>query len=154
MRAVVQRVRYAKVEVEGAITGEIGKGLLVLLGVMEGDTKAHSAFLAKKVAELRIFTDAADKMNLSVQDVSGGVLVISQFTLAADCSHGRRPSFFRAAPPAEADLLYRDFVEKLTPYLETPVATGVFGAHMEVSLLNEGPVTIILDTKEMGFQPK
>ena len=110
MRAVIQRVREASVTVEGRVTGQIGQGLAVLLGVLEGDTREEAAFLARKLVELRIFTDEADKMNRSVTDVGGGVLVISQFTLGADCSHGRRPSFIRAARPDVANELYEYFL--------------------------------------------
>lgn len=149
MRAVIQRVAEASVIVDGKITGKIQKGLAVLLGVMEGDTKAQAEFLAKKLCELRIFTDEADKMNLSVSDISGSVLIISQFTLGADCSHGRRPSFIRAARPEEARTLYEYFVDCVRKKFDGSVETGVFGAHMEFHLVNDGPVTIWFDTEEM-----
>lgn len=152
MRAVIQRVSRASVEIEGKINGEIGNGLAVLLGVMEGDTKNHAQFLAKKLVELRIFTDENDKMNLSVKDVNGEVLVISQFTLGADCSHGRRPSFINAAKPAVATEIYDYFVEQVKLLQNNNVQTGIFGADMKFSLLNDGPVTIIFDTNEMGFK--
>ncbi len=152
MRAVIQRVTEASVEIDGKINGEIGNGLAVLLGVMEGDTKSHAAYLAKKLVELRVFTDDNDKMNLSVKDVNGEVLVISQFTLGADCSHGRRPSFINAAKPAIANEIYEHFVEQVNLLQDNKVQTGIFGADMKFSLLNDGPVTIIFDTNEMGFK--
>ena len=149
MRALIQRVSHAKVTVDGTVTGEIGEGLAVLLGVMEGDTEKQAEFLAGKLCGLRIFTDENDKMNLSVGDVGGGILVISQFTLGADCSHGRRPSFIRAAKPEIAERLYEYFVGCVCAQFDGPVGTGVFGAHMEFELLNNGPVTIWFDTDEM-----
>lgn len=149
MRAVIQRVTEASVTVDGKITGQIGHGLAVLLGVMEGDTEAQAEFLAKKLCELRIFTDENDKMNRSVQDVQGGILVISQFTLAADCSHGRRPSFIRAARPEQAIPLYEHFIACCREYQSGPVETGIFGADMAFRLCNDGPVTILFDTDEM-----
>lgn len=149
MRAVIQRVREASVTVEGRVTGQIGQGLAVLLGVLEGDTREEAAFLARKLVELRIFTDEADKMNRSVTDVGGGVLVISQFTLGADCSHGRRPSFIRAARPDVANELYEYFLECVRSQFSGPVKTGIFGAHMDFRLWNDGPVTILFDTAEM-----
>lgn len=148
MRAVVQRVSSARVEVEGEVTGSIGRGLLVLLGVGQGDAEKHAQWLAEKIAGLRIFEDDAGKMNLSVQDVGGSVLVVSQFTLYGDCRKGRRPSFTEAAPPDLADRLYQAFVSHLG-VLGIPVETGVFQAHMDVHLVNEGPVTIWLDTEEV-----
>lgn len=150
MKAVIQRVASASVTVEGAVTGQIDRGLAVLLGVMEGDTRAEAELLAKKLVELRIFTDANDRMNLSVTDVGGGILVISQFTLGADCSHGRRPSFIRAARPECAKELYEYFVACVKERFSGPVGTGLFGAHMELRLLNDGPVTILFDTDELA----
>lgn len=147
MRAVVQRVRSARVEVDGEVTGAIGRGLLVLLGVGQGDTDKQAAWLAEKIAGLRIFEDADGKMNLSVQDIGGSVLVVSQFTLYGDCRKGRRPSFTEAAPPDVADRLYQVFVSHLRA-LGVPVETGVFQAHMDVHLVNEGPVTIIVETAD------
>lgn len=152
MRALVQRVTEASVTVEGKITGQIGEGLAVLIGVMEGDTEKEADFLAKKICELRIFTDADDKMNRSLQDVGGGVLVISQFTLGADCSHGRRPFFGASAKPDTAEKLYEYFTDRVKKQIGAPVETGVFGAHMEFRLLNNGPVTIWLDTDELMKQ--
>ena len=146
MKAVIQRVSHASVTVDGSITGEIGKGFLVLLGVVDGDTEAEMKLLAKKVAEIRIFTDENDKMNLSLDKVDGEVLVVSQFTLCADISHGRRPSFIGSAPPKIANELYEAFCEELRALGVKKVAQGIFGADMAVELLNDGPVTIIMDT--------
>ena len=148
MRAVIQRVSSARVEVNGEVTGSIGRGLLVLLGVGRGDSEKQAAWLAEKIGGLRIFEDDAGKMNLSMQDVGGSALVVSQFTLLGDCRRGRRPSFTEAAPPDEADRLYQEFVARLRA-LGIPVATGVFQAHMDVHLVNDGPVTILLDTDQV-----
>ena len=148
MKAVIQRVRHAKVTVGGRVTGETEKGYLILLGVMNGDTEEEAKILAKKTAELRIFRDENDKMNLSLLDVGGQVLVVSQFTLCADVSHGRRPSFINSAPPKEAERLYEFFVSELLRNGVKKVETGEFGADMAVELLNEGPVTILFDTDE------
>ncbi len=150
MKAVLQRVSRASVSVDGNVVGQIGHGLMILLGVDGGDTDADSTFLAKKCAELRIFADADGKMNLSVQEVKGSVLLISQFTLAADCRKGRRPSFVKAAAPSEGERLYQHFAGELTGQFGLPVERGVFGAHMVVSLDNDGPVTIILDHQFAG----
>jgi D-aminoacyl-tRNA deacylase len=144
MRAVLQRVRRAKVTVEGAIVGEIAAGWLVLLGVAPADAQKQVDWLAEKVANLRGFDDADGKMNLSVQDVGGGVLVVSQFTLYGDCLKGRRPGFTAAAPPAVAEPLYEAFAAALR-MLGVPVATGRFGADMQVELVNDGPVTFVID---------
>ena len=144
MRAVVQRVSSARVEVAGKIAGSVGKGLLVLLGVAQGDTDRQAEWLAEKIAGLRIFEDEAGKMNLSLLEVGGAALIVSQFTLLADCRRGRRPSFTDVAPPEEADRLYQVFVAKLRS-AGLPVETGVFQAHMDVHLVNDGPVTLILD---------
>lgn len=144
MRAVLQRVRRAKVTVGSAVVGDIAAGWLVLLGVGPTDAPAHADWLADKVANLRAFADAAGKMNLSVQDVGGSVLVVSQFTLYGDCLKGRRPSFTGAAPPAAAEPLYEAFVAALK-MLGVPVATGRFAADMQVELVNDGPVTFVLD---------
>jgi len=145
VRAVVQRVSSARVEVDGEVTGSIGRGLLVLLGVGQGDTEKQAAWLAEKIAGLRIFEDEAGKMNLSAEEVGGGVLVVSQFTLLADCRKGRRPSFTEAAPPEVAERLYQEFVRRVRE-CGVRVETGVFQAKMRVHLVNEGPVTIWLDT--------
>jgi D-tyrosyl-tRNA(Tyr) deacylase len=148
MRAVVQRVSRAAVIIDGQTIGAIERGLLVLLGIAATDTQADGRWLAEKLAGLRIFNDEAGKMNLSVADVSGAVLVISQFTLYGDCRKGRRPSFLGAAPPEMAVPLYEAFVNALRS-LGLPVETGRFGAMMQVELVNDGPVTLILDTKEV-----
>jgi D-tyrosyl-tRNA(Tyr) deacylase len=144
VKALVQRVSEATVTVGGETIGEIGPGLLVLLGVEAGDGAAEADLLARKIAALRIFEDAAGKMNLAVREVGGAVLAISQFTLAADLRKGNRPSFIRAAPPEAAEPLYEQFCQRLRE-AGLPVATGRFGAHMAVRLINDGPVTIWLD---------
>ena len=146
MRAVVQRVTSSKVSVDGKTVGEIGKGFNVLLGVVEGDTDEQTILLAGKIARLRVFEDENGKMNLSVNDVGGEILAISQFTLCADCKKGNRPSFDNSAKPDEAKALYEDFCSELLKNGVKNVETGVFGAHMQVSLVNNGPVTIIYDT--------
>lgn len=144
MRAVVQRVLDASVEVDGRIAGQIGPGLLILLGVRNGDTPREVQAVADKCLGLRIFEDQDGKMNRSVREVSGGVLVVSQFTLYGDCRRGRRPSFIDAAPPAVSEPLYRAFVGCIAESgLRT--AQGVFGAQMKVRLLNDGPVTVIVE---------
>lgn len=148
MKAVIQRVTRASVTVDGKVTGEIGKGFLVLLGVMDGDTEAEMKLLAKKVAEIRIFEDENEKMNLSLDKVDGEVLVVSQFTLCADVSHGRRPSFINSAPPVVANELYENFCEELRNLGVKKVAQGIFAADMAVELVNDGPVTIIMNTDE------
>jgi D-tyrosyl-tRNA(Tyr) deacylase len=148
MRAVVQRVTRAQVEVGGATVGAIGPGLLVLLGVAQGDTSADAVYLAEKTGGLRIFEDAAGKMNLALQDVGGAVLAVSQFTLLGDCRKGRRPGFTDAAPPDLADALYHDYVAALRTRGLT-VATGVFQAEMQVHLVNDGPVTLLLDSRKL-----
>ncbi len=145
MRVVIQRVSEASVTVDGSVTGVIGRGLLVLLGVSKTDSHRNADFLAEKVAGLRIFPDDAGKMNLSVVDIGGGVLVVSQFTLYGDIRRGRRPSFDQAAGPTEARALYEYFVETLRGRVAR-VETGVFQAMMSVSLVNEGPVTILCDS--------
>ena len=147
MRAVVQRVSQSKVTVDGTVTGEIKRGLMVLLGVAEGDTEKDAEVLAAKTAKLRIFEDNDEKMNLSVLDIDGEILAVSQFTLCADVKKGNRPSFTPAAKPDEATVLYEKYVEYLRQNGVKNVEKGVFGADMKVSLLNDGPVTIILDTE-------
>ena len=147
MRAVVQRVSSASVRVDGAVVGEIGRGLLVLLGVARDDTADDASTIAAKVAGLRIFDDAAGKMNLAVADAGGGVLVVSQFTLLGDCRGGRRPSYIDAAAPDAANTLYEAVVAALRATGLT-VATGVFRAHMDVALVNDGPVTLLLDSRK------
>ena len=146
MRAVVQRVTRASVTVDGEITGEIGAGLLVLLGVAPDDTEAQGAWLANKLAGLRIFEDPDGRMNLSMLDEGLEALVVSQFTLYGDCRKGRRPSFIKAARPELAEPLYERFCEQLEAVGIRKVGRGRFGAHMEVSLLNDGPVTLVIDT--------
>lgn len=145
MRAVVQRVQEAKVLVENNIVAEIEQGLLVFLGVGEGDLEKDAHYLAEKICHLRIFADENDKMNLSVQDVGGSILAVSQFTLYGDCRKGRRPSFSSAAPPELADQLYEEFISAIKKF-DIPVKSGVFQAHMEISLLNDGPVTMLLSS--------
>lgn len=145
MRAIIQRVAEASVEVEGQIVGAIGAGLLVLLGVGQADGPAEARLLAEKTAQLRIFSDAAGKFNLSLVDVGGAALVVSQFTLYADTRRGRRPSFSQAAPPDQAAPLVEAFADALREH-GIPVSSGVFGAMMRVRLLNDGPVTITLDS--------
>ena len=144
MKLVVQRVTNAKVEVNEEIVGKIENGLMVLVGIGVGDTEEHANFLAKKLCNLRIFEDENEKMNLSIKDVNGKILAISQFTLYANCSHGNRPSFIESEKPEQAKKLYEYFMKKC---IEEGVETeeGIFGAHMKVSLLNDGPVTIILE---------
>jgi D-aminoacyl-tRNA deacylase len=144
MRAVIQRVSEASVTVDGHVTGSVGRGLLVLVGVGHADTAETAAAMACKVARMRIFGDAEGKMNLSVQDVGGGILAVSQFTLLADARKGNRPSFIDAAPPEQGNALYEAFCQALAA-LGVPVAKGIFGAHMDVHLVNDGPVTIVLD---------
>jgi D-tyrosyl-tRNA(Tyr) deacylase len=148
MRAVVQRVREARVEVGGEVVGAIGPGMLVLLGVARGDTPADAAYLAEKTAGLRIFEDAAGKMNLALSEVGGAALVVSQFTLLGDCRKGRRPGFTEAAPPELADALYADYAAALRGR-GLNVATGVFRAEMLVHLINDGPVPLLLDSRKL-----
>lgn len=149
MRVVLQRVSDCTVTVDGKITGEIGKGFLLLLGVENGDTEADAVKLAKKISGLRIFTDENDKMNLSLADVGGSVLVVSNFTLYADCSHGRRPSFINAARPEVSDPLYEFFCKEVRKNGIENVQTGIFGADMKVSLTNDGPVTLVINSEDL-----
>lgn len=146
MRALIQRVSSASVRVDGELIGSAGKGFLVLLGVMDGDTAKEAELLAAKTAKLRVFTDAEDKMNLSVLDIGGDILCVSQFTLCADLKKGNRPSFTQSAPPAEAERLYEYYMDCLKKEGVGKVSHGKFGADMKVELLNDGPVTILLDT--------
>ena len=148
MRAVVTRVKNASVAVGGTVRGEIGQGFLILLGVAPEDTPLHVRKLAEKILGLRVFRDEQDKMNLSLADVGGSVLVVSQFTLYADCSHGRRPSFIGAAQPEKAEALYEQFLSECAA-LGFPPQHGEFGAYMQVTSLNDGPVTLIIDTREL-----
>ncbi len=149
MKAVLQRVRYANVKIDGSIAGSCKQGFMILLGVFQGDTVQDADKLIKKIPVLRVFEDENGKMNLSCLDIGGEILVVSQFTLCADCSHGRRPSFTNSAPPSEANELYEYFVEELKKTGVKSVETGEFGADMQVELVNDGPVTIILDSKEL-----
>lgn len=147
MFALLQRVTEASVSVNGLVRGQCNKGLLILLGVKKGDTECDAIVLAEKISKLRIFSDENGKMNLSVKDVGGGALVISQFTLCANYTHGNRPDFLDAAPPGEADTLYRIFCGKLRLCIGTDrVETGEFGADMQVSLINDGPVTVMMES--------
>ncbi len=152
MRAVVQRVSRASVAVSGEVIGRCGPGLLVLLAVAPGDGEAQARWLAAKLSGLRIFPDDAGRMNRSVLDIGGGVLVVSQFTLYGDCRRGRRPSFVRSAGPELAEPLYERFCELLAE-AGLPVERGRFGAHMAVSSVNDGPVTLIVDTPSPGGHP-
>ena len=145
MRAVVQRVSSARVEVDGRIAGQIGLGLLVLVAVRQGDATREVAWLAEKILNLRLFGDSEGKMNLSVGDIGGEILAVSQFTLYGDCRRGRRPSYSEAAPPQVAQALYDDFVRKLRDS-GLKIEQGVFQAHMDVHLVNDGPVTVLVDS--------
>lgn len=147
MRAVIQRVSEAEVSVGGAVVGSIRRGLVVLLGVAHGDDSADARYIADKTAGLRIFPDAEGKMNLDLEQIGGAALVVSQFTLLADCRKGRRPGFSQAAQPESANKLYEAVVERLKD-MGIPVATGVFQADMQVQLVNDGPVTMLLDSKK------
>ena len=146
MRAVVQRVSKASVTVESQVTGSIQKGFLVLLGIEEDDTEKDLDYIVDKLLGLRIFEDADGKMNLSIIDVEGQILLVSQFTLLGDARHGRRPSFIRAARPEKATPLYEEAIIKLRQSIR--VETGEFGAHMDVALVNDGPVTILLESRK------
>ena len=148
MKAIIQRVSSASVKVEGEFTGKIDTGFLILLGVNVEDTEKEVKLLAKKTANLRIFSDEEDKMNLSLLNVNGGALVVSNFTLYADSSHGNRPSYMNAARPEKAEPLYELFCEELKSNGVDTVEKGIFGADMKVELLNDGPVTLILDTDD------
>lgn len=150
MKAVLQRVTHAQVVVEGELISKIDNGFLVLLGVENGDTKEEADVLSKKIVNLRVFEDENGKMNLSLLDTNGSMLVISQFTLLADCRKGRRPSFINAGAPDKANELYEYFCERIKIDGVEDVKKGVFGADMKVSLLNDGPVTIVLDSKELS----
>lgn len=150
MRAVIQRVRRASVTIDGEVQGEIGRGMVVLLGIHGNDTLTDLQWLAEKVVNLRIFDDAQGKMNLSLTDIDGAMLIISQFTLYGDCRKGRRPGFSSAAPPEIAEPLYRRFIEEIKNK-QVKVATGIFQAAMDVELVNEGPVTLLLDSEKTTF---
>ena len=149
MKAVIQRVSRASVTVDGEIVSSIDNGLLILLGVADGDTERDAEVLADKIANLRIFSDSDDKMNLSLLTVGGSALVVSQFTLCANCVKGRRPDFFAAAKPDTANELYEYFCDRIKSAGVTEVGKGVFGANMKVELLNDGPVTIIIDSGDL-----
>ena len=146
MKAVLQRVKSASVAVDGKTVGECAEGLMILLGVAKGDCENDAELLATKICNLRIFTDENDKMNLSVKNIDGEALVISQFTLMANYKHGNRPDYLESAPPDEANLLYEYFVSLMRKEVKH-VGCGIFGAHMEVSLINNGPVTIVMDSE-------
>ncbi len=145
MKIVIQRVKNAKVDVDGKTVGKIEKGFLVLLGVTHNDTKEQADYLVKKLCKLRVFRDENDKMNLSLKDVGGKLLIVSQFTLYANCSEGNRPSFIEAAKPEQAEELYEYFCKECNEKYGIEVEKGIFGADMKVSLLNDGPVTIIIE---------
>lgn len=146
MRVLIQRVSRASVTVEGTVSGSIGQGLLILTGFQASDNAEVMDKLIKKILQLRIFSDEAGKMNLSVQDVEGGILLVSQFTLYADCRKGNRPSYIQASPPEQARLQYQDFVHRFREATPLPIETGIFAADMKVELLNDGPVTIWIDS--------
>ena len=149
MRVVLQRCSRAEVRIDGQVVGQIDKGFMILVGITDGDTKADADLLAKKVAQMRVLEDADGKMNLALKDVGGSILSISQFTLYADCKKGNRPSFIRAARPEVAKPLYDYFNNVLRTQYGLHVATGRFGADMKVDFINNGPVTILLDTEEL-----
>lgn len=151
MRTVIQKVSSSKVVTEGIVAAETGSGLLILLGIEEADSQEDVEWLVKKISQLRIFNDPDGVMNLSVMDTGGEAIVVSQFTLHASTKKGNRPSYIRAARPETAIPLYESFISELETILGKPVGRGVFGAHMDVSLVNDGPVTIIIDTKNKDF---
>lgn len=153
MVALIQRVREASVTVDGEVTGSIAKGLLILLGVHVTDTAAEMEWVARKCANLRIFPDDAGKMNRSVVDIEGEVLVVSQFTLYGNTAKGNRPSFVASARPEQAIPLYEGFIDEMSGYINRPVASGVFGAMMDVQLLNDGPVTLWVEKKASTTEP-
>lgn len=149
MRAVVQRVSGASVAVSGETVGKCRRGFLILLGVAKGDTEADADVLAAKLSKLRVFEDGNGKMNLSLSDIGGELLIISNFTLYADCRHGNRPDFLMAEAPAEANRLYEYFTDRMKTLSGCPTETGVFGADMKVSIENDGPVTLVIDSPEL-----
>ncbi len=150
MKAVIQRVSKADITINGDVNRKIDKGVVVLLGIMQGDTTAQAEFLAKKIAELRIFSDENDKQNLSLQDINGDMLIVSNFTLSADCKKGRRPSYDKAENPQAAMSLYEYFIDEVKKQNINNVQTGEFGADMQVALVNDGPITIVIDTQAIG----
>ncbi len=150
MKAVIQRVSECSVTVDGKTVGRISAGFLILLGVESGDTQKDAEKLSAKIAGLRIFTDENDKMNLSLQDINAGVLVVSNFTLSADCRKGRRPNFINAEKPERANELYEYFCECMVKNGINTVEKGIFGADMKISLINDGPVTIIIDSRDLA----
>ena len=147
MRAIIQRVSKAQVTIDNTIRGKISEGLLIFIGIAQDDSISHVIKLADKILSLRIFNDSNKKMNLSIHDIQGSLLIISQFTLYADCNNGNRPSFINAASPVHAKKIYNEFVNYMYQQ-NINCESGVFGAHMEVSLINDGPVTLIMDTEE------
>ena len=147
MRALVQRVSHASVTIDGEVHGKIGQGFLVLLGITDGDTEDDAVYLADKTVKMRVFTDENDKMNRSLADVGGGLLIVSQFTLYGDCRKGRRPGFSDAADPAVAEKLYERFVELMKQQNVAKVQAGRFGADMKVKIFNDGPVTFLLESR-------
>ena len=151
MRVIIQRVEHASVSVGGEVKGKIGKGLLVLFGVECNPRLDQLDWLCSKIVNLRVFKDEEDKMNLSLLDIQGEILLISQFTLFANTKKGTRPSYTRSAPAAEAEKVYISMIEKLSTTIGQPIQTGVFGANMDVDLLNQGPVTIMIDTEQRDF---
>jgi D-tyrosyl-tRNA(Tyr) deacylase len=148
MRTVIQRVQQASVVADGELTGSIGQGLMILLGIEDPDTEEDIEWICQKIVNLRIFNDVDGVMNLSVKDVGGDILLVSQFTLFASTKKGNRPSYIRAARPEKAIPMYEQTIRQLTSLMGRPIATGVFGADMQVSLVNDGPVTILIDTKD------
>jgi D-tyrosyl-tRNA(Tyr) deacylase len=148
MRTVIQRVQQASVVADGKQTGAIGQGLMILLGIEDPDTEEDIEWICQKIVNLRIFNDVDGVMNLSVKDVGGDILLVSQFTLFASTKKGNRPSYIRAARPEKAIPMYEQTIRQLTSLMGRPIATGVFGADMQVSLVNDGPVTILIDTKD------
>ena len=149
MRVVVQRVTYCQVTIDDKVHSTIQTGLAILLGISQEDTSAQVEYLAKKCGQLRIFSDSDDKLNLSVAQAQGEIMVVSNFTLYGDCASGRRPSFVRAARPEQATPLYELFIEKIKEYSGVDVKTGVFGADMKMNIVNDGPITIMMDTNDM-----
>ena len=149
MRAVIQRVKNACLKVDGVVISEIGKGYVVFFGVKQGDDQSKADYIVRKTAAMRLFEDGNGKMNLSLSDIGGELLIISNFTLYADCRHGNRPDFLMAEAPAEANRLYEYFTDRMKTLSGCPTETGVFGADMKVSIENDGPVTLVIDSPEL-----